>query len=533
MTEGAFDFVIVGGGSAGCVLADRLSASGRHSVCLVEAGPPDNDPRIKVPFGLINLMNNPRFDWRYRSAPHGHLDGKTVSVPRGKTLGGSGSINSMLYVRGRPSDYDRWRKLGAAGWGWDDVLPFFKSQENNERGADNLHGGDGPLHVQDLRSPHPLTVTFIKAGEQTRIPKNTDFNGATQEGLGVYQATMKGGMRWSAADAFLRPALKRKNVHVLTRAMAEAISFEGGRAKSVAMNQAGELRSINVSGELILAAGAIDSPTLLMRSGVGCGAHLQDLGIDTKINIPGVGANLHDHPAVGVFHGGGPSGYGLTVSAIPQLLAAPFQFLLNRTGLFASNTVEAGGFAKTDKAFDEPNVQFHFIPARLGHENRTYVYGRGYYSDVCLLKPFSRGALTLTSPDRATPPRIDLNLLSDEHDFSELLSGLKLLRAILAAPAFDDVRSKELAPGGDIQSDKQLRNYIKERLGTAYHPVGTCRMGDPKDPGTVVDPGLRLKETDNVRVIDASVMPEIVAGNTNAPTMMIAEKGAHAILGSL
>ena len=530
MTSLAFDFIIVGGGSAGCVLADRLSASGKYTVCLIEAGPPDHDPRIKIPFGLINLMNNPRYDWCYRSSPHDHLGGKSVSVPRGKTLGGSGSINSMLYIRGRPSDYDRWRELGATGWGWGDVLPYFRSQENNVRGADGLHGGDGPLHVQDLKSPHPLTDTLIKAGKQMQIPHNTDFNGVTQEGLGVYQTTMKDGRRWSAADAFLRPALKRKNTHVLTNATAETISFDRGRAKSVIVNQGGEKKRISVSGELILAAGAIDSPALLLQSGVGPGAHLQDVGIETKIDIPGVGANLHDHPAVGVFHGGGPAGYGLTVSAIPQLFAAPFQYLFNRTGLFASNTVEAGGFAKTDTTIDEPDVQFHFIPARLGHESSTYVYGRGYYSDVCLLKPRSRGALTLRAPDLSEPPLIDLNLLADDADFAVLLEGLKLLRAILAAPAFDEMRSKELAPGADFHTDDQLCEYITERLGTAYHPVGTCCMGDLKDPGTVVDPGLLLKNTKNVRVIDASVMPEVVAGNTNAPTMMIAEKGAHEIL---
>ncbi|MEM8771185.1 MAG: GMC family oxidoreductase N-terminal domain-containing protein [Pseudomonadota bacterium] len=532
MTNLTFDYVIVGGGSAGCVLADRLSASGRHTVCLIEAGPPDKDPRIKIPLGLIGLMNNPRYDWGYRSAAHGHLNGKTVSVPRGKTLGGSGSINSMLYIRGRPSDYDRWAALGARGWAWDDVLPFFKVQERNARGADDLHGGDGPLHVQDLPSPHKLTHVFADAGEQLQIPRNADFNGAIQEGLGVYQTTMRNGRRWSAADAFLRPALSRKNLHVITDAQAETIRIENGHAKSVSINHAGVQKTIEVTGELILSAGSIDTPALLLRSGAGPGGHLQNIGIETKIDLPGVGANLHDHPAVAVFHGDGPAGYGLAFSALPQLIAAPFLFFFGRRGLFASNMVEAGGFAKTDRTLGEPNVQFHFIPARLGHKGEMIVYGRGYYCDVCLLKPRSRGALTLASPDPKTPPSIDLNLLLDTDDFDELLSGLKLLRAIMAAPAFDRVRSKELAPGPDIQSDAALRNYTLARLGTAYHPVGTCRMGDPSQDETVVDPDLRLRKANNIRVIDASVMPEIVAGNTNAPTMMIAEKGAQSILNS-
>ncbi len=535
MTEsfGAYDFVIVGGGSAGCVLADRLSASGKHSLCIIEAGPSDRDPRIKIPFGLIGLMNNPRYDWRYRSAAHAHLDGKTVSVPRGKTLGGSGSINSMLYIRGRSSDYDQWAALGAHGWAWDDVLPLFKAQEQNLRGADALHGGDGPLHIQDPPSPHPLTEVFAEAGEQMQIPRNKDFNGPSQEGLGVYQTNMKNSRRWSAADAFLRTALTRKNVEVFTNTAAETIEVEGNCARAVIVNRSGAKGRIDVRGELILAAGAIDSPALLLRSGIGPGADLQKLGIETNIDLPGVGANLHDHPAVAVFHGNGPTGYGMALSALPQLIAAPFQYLFGRRGMFASNTVEAGGFAKTDATLAEPNVQFHFIPARLGHEDKMIVYGRGYYCDVCLLKPRSRGALKLASPDPTTPPTIDLNLLSDDRDYDELLEGLKLLRAIMAAPAFDAVRSPELAPGPSVQTDEQLRGYIQSRLGTAYHPVGTCKIGDLQSEDTVVDPRLRLKKAANIRVIDASVMPEVVAGNTNAPTMMIAEKGATEILASL
>ncbi|NRA29994.1 MAG: GMC family oxidoreductase N-terminal domain-containing protein [Parvularculaceae bacterium] len=530
MTERSFHFVIVGGGSAGCVLADRLSASGRYTVCLIEAGPPDRDPRIKVPLGLISLMKNPKFDWSFQSEGHDHLGGHRVPIPRGKTLGGSGSINSMVYIRGRASDYDQWAQLGAKGWGWSDVLPYFKRQEQNARLADDdLHGGSGPLHVQDLPSPHPLLETWQQAGEQLQIPRSRDFNGASQEGLGVYQTTMRQGRRWSAADAFLRPALKRENLAVLTGWQAERIEVKDARARGVTLRDSkGKTQTIRVGHELILSAGAIGSPALLLKSGVGPGDQLRALGMEVEIEAPGVGQNLHDHPATAVFHGGGSAGYGLSLKALPSLTMAPVQYLLQRRGLLASNTVEGGGFAKTESHIDEPDVQFHFIPARLGHEDRMVVWGHGYYCDVCLLKPRSRGALKLADPSGKLA--IDLNLLADDDDHERLLSGLELLRRLLASEAFDPVRSPELAPGPEVADRESLRAYMHRRLGTAYHPVGTCRMGAADDPRSVVTPALQLIGSQNIRVVDASVMPEIVAGNTNAPTMMIAEKASEAIL---
>ena len=529
MTKHSFDYVIVGGGSAGCVLADRLSANGKYSVCLIEAGKADTDLRIKVPLGLMNLMKNPQFDWCFRSAPHAHLDGHTVTVPRGKTLGGSGSINSMVYIRGRASDYDAWAAAGAEGWAWHEVLPYFKQQENNrELGSNTLHGDGGPLHVQSLSSPHPLLSVLQQAGEELNIPASTDFNGATQEGLGVYQATMKNGRRWSAADAFLRPALRRRNLTVMTNAEVDRLVLGNRIVTGVRVRSKEGLKTIGVNKEVILCAGAIGSPTILLKSGIGSAAHLKQREIDVHIDAPGVGQNLHDHPAVGVFHGGGHAGYGLSLRNTLQNVLSPFNYLLFRRGLWASNTVEGGGFAKTEAALAEPDVQFHFIPARLGHQGKMIVWGQGYYSDVCLLKPKSRGQLTLAA-DRKTP-NIDLNLLSDEEDFDRLIRGLELLRKLLAARAFDSVRSPELAPGGAVQTREHLRTYIKQGLGTAYHPVGTCRMGAVDDSNAVVGPNLKLIGSDNIRVIDASVMPEIVAGNTNAPTMMIAEKGAETVL---
>lgn len=532
INEAEFDYVIVGGGSAGCVLAERLSRDPNLSVCLIEAGRKDNDLRIKVPFGLINLMGNPAFDWKLKSTGQPAKKGKPVSVPRGKMLGGSGSINSMVYIRGRPDDYDRWAELGAAGWGWSDVLPYFKEMENNARlHGDALHGTDGPLHVQDLPSPHSLTEIWQQAGESLQIPRSTDFNGVDQEGLGVYQTTMKNGRRWSAADAFLRPAQKRPNLAVYTGWQVEKIHLEGHRASAVRLIKpdasATISQDIGVRGELILSAGAIGSPAILMKSGIGRADDLHKIGVNPVLDLAGVGQNLQDHPAVAVFHGGMRSGYGLSWSQMPMLALSPLRYLAMRTGLLASNTVEAGGFAKTAQNLTAPDVQFHFIPARLGHQGKMIVWGQGYYCDVCLLKPKSRGQLTLA--DLSGKLNIDPNLLADPDDDDRLLKGLKLLRRIMAAPAFDNVRNPELAPGPGVQSDDALRDYIAQMMGTAYHPVGTCKMGAAEDDNTVVGADLKLRKTENIRVVDASVMPEIVAGNTNAPTMMIAAKAGDII----
>ena len=527
-----FDYVIVGGGSAGCCLAGRLSEDPGKSVCLIEAGPPDNDPRIKIPLALLNLIGNPRFDWCYESAPHAHMNGRTVSVPRGKTLGGSGSINSMVYIRGRASDYDAWSRLGCSGWDWESVLPYFIRAESNQRLADDpLHGGDGPLNVEDLRSPDPMLEQFVAAGRANGIPENGDFNGVYQDGLGAYQATMRKGRRWSAADAYLRPAKGRKNLHVLTNAKVESIDFSGKVARWVNLRRGSEHETIVIDDTLILCAGAIGTPTLLLRSGVGPQDHLQELQIPFVHELSGVGENLHDHPAIAVHYDGGDSGRGLSFATLPKLAVAPFEYLFARRGIFASNLVEGGGFARTDASLTEPDVQFHFIPSKVGHIGAKISWGNGYYCDVCLLKPNSRGRLRLASAEIDDDPIIDLNLLSDYEDRQTLLRGLKLLRRVLSNPALSGSGAKEAVPGPAVQSDDELLQYIYERLGTGYHPVGTCRMGDPADPMTVVDSNLRVIGLENVRIADASVMPEIVAGNTNAPTMMIADVAADRITG--
>lgn len=525
-----FDYVIVGGGSAGCVLAAGLSEDPRTSVCLIEAGPPDTSPLIAIPGMLVFLLQNARYNWNLISTEHAHLGNRRVSIPRGQTLGGSSSINSMVYIRGRPSDYDAWAAYGCTGWDWESVLPVFKAQEANARfGNEPLHGSDGPLAVEDLRSPHDLVQSFVTAAETLQIPANPDFNGSQQEGCGAYQATMRKGRRWSAADAFLRPALQRPNLRVITDAQAERIVFDGARAAAVELVGRGKRERVCIGGELVVSAGAIGSPALLLRSGIGDGARLQELGISSVVHLPAVGENLHDHPAAMVHMEGGSAGYGLSLGQIPTLALSPFRYLFGRRGLLASNMVEGGGFARTCLTLDEPDVQFHFIPGRVGHRGRMIEWGRGFYCDVCVLKPTSRGSLRLGSPAADYAPVIDLNLLATEDDRDTLLAGLKLLRRILAAGPLSRFGALEAAPGASVQNDAQLLEYIAKRLGTAYHPVGTCRMGGRDDVRSVVDPQLRVIGLQNVRVSDASIMPEVVAGNTNAPTMMIAGKAVEMI----
>ncbi len=529
MNELEFDVVVVGGGSGGCAVAGGLAHGSDLSVCVLEAGPPDSDFRIRVPLGVVSLMGHKHLDWRYTSEPHSHLNGRRVSVPRGRTLGGSGSINSMVYIRGRASDYDAWAADGCDGWDWETVLKRYKRAENNSRGASRFHGAQGPLHVQDLPSPHPMAEKLALAAAEHGIPANDDFNGETQEGIGNYQTTMRNGRRWSPADAYLHPAVAKQRVTVLNDVHVDRLLLNGRRAVAVMAMRDGERVSIKARKEIVLAAGAVSSPAILLRSGIGPAAHLSDVGIQTVVDLPGVGENLHDHPAVGMHYGGGNQGYALSLSTLPANALAPFRYLFSGRGLFASNTVEAGGFARTLDSLEEPDVQFHFIPARLGHEGSPLVWGRGFYSDVCVLKPKSRGRLRLVDADPLTAPSIDLNLLAEPEDEATLLRGAKLLRQILASEHLRSGGAKELVPGPDVQSDDDLLAMIHARLGTAYHPVGTLRMGAQDDPRTVVDPRLSVVGMDNVRVADASIMPEVVAGNTNAPSMMIGATAARFI----
>ena len=520
-----FDYVVVGAGSAGCCLARRLSESGQHSVCLIEAGPSNANWRVSTPVALVNLMGNPRFNWMLESTPQPQLNGRRLSVPRGKTLGGSSSINSMVYIRGRPGDYDNWAAAGCAGWDWNSVLPYFRKSEKNLTHSGELHGDAGPLIVGELPSPHPLCESWAQAGEQAGIGRSRDFNGESQEGLGTYQVTMNRGRRWSSADAFLRSA--PENLTVMTGAEVERIAFTGNRADAVLL--AGDLGRIEVSRELVLSAGAVGSPSLLLASGVGPGAELSELGIDVVADVPGMGDNLQEHPAMNIFLKA-KGGRGLSLANLPSMVWAPFQYLLNGSGLFSTNHVEAGGFARTRPELDHPDVQFHMIPARVGVDSKGVVWGRGFYADVCVLKPKSRGRLWLEKDNGRLVPRIDYNALSHPDDREGLIDGFLTLRKIVGSPALQQYLPQELSPGPGVQSREEILEACRQRVGTAYHPVGTCRMGSLENPESVVNPRLQVRDLENVRVADASIMPEIVAGNTNAPTIMLAEKASDLIL---
>ncbi len=523
--------MIVGGGSAGCVLAARLSEDPSLSVCLVEAGPPDRDWRVRTPVALVNLMRNPRFNWMYESAPQRELGDRRLGVPRGKTLGGSSSINSMVYIRGRASDYDRWAELGCDGWGWDSVLPLFIRAENNQPLDDPLHGRAGPLIVGDLPSPHPLCRRWIEAGEAAGIPHNPDFNGATQEGLGVYQVTMRNGRRFSAADAWLAPARGRANLTVLTNAEALRIEFRGRTATGVAIRQNGRSSVIAAERELLLSAGAIGSPALLLASGVGPADELASLDVPVVCALDGVGRNLQEHVSIGI-SAVSSAGRGLSLATLPGIAFSPVRYLLTGKGLMSTNHVEAGGFARSDPSLEEPDMQFHMIPARVGVGSKGVVWGRGYFADACVLKPKSRGRLTLEKSDGGLAARIDFNALGHEDDRRQIVAAFRRLRSIMNAAPLLSLGPVEESPGPQVESDDEILEHCRRRLGTAYHPVGTCRMGAADDPRSVVDPELRLVGFDNVRVVDASVMPEIIAGNTNAPTMMIADRAADLIRNS-
>jgi choline dehydrogenase-like flavoprotein len=518
-----FDYVIVGAGSAGCVLANRLTEDGRRTVCLIEAGRTDRSPLIRMPLGLMWLMRGKRFNWAFETSPQEHLDNRRIPVPRGKALGGSSSINGMIYIRGHRSDYDNWREMGCPGWGYDDVLPWFRKSERNGRlGADPLHGGDGPLHVSDNRDPHPLDSRFFEAGESLQIRRNDDFNGREQEGLGVYQTTTRNGRRWSAADAFLRPAVSRPNLSVMSDAAVSRIAVAGGRATGVEL--AGQ--TIAARREVILAAGAIASPQLLQLSGIGDSARLRAVGIDPVLENPSVGADLHDHPNVMLMRELlNTESYGISVAGFPRVVAAAFDYLFRGRGMFASNVVEAGGFARTRPEATAPDVQFHFVPFhRSTRPDRIVTWGHGFALHVCVLRPTSRGRVDIESRDPGVPPRIDPQMMATEYDRATLIAGTRLARRVMESTALAEISGPELIPGGEVQSDDEIMAFIRAKCSTVFHPVGTCRMGT--DKGAVVDTRLRVRGIDRLRVVDASIMPQIVSGNTNAATMMIAERGA-------
>ena len=524
-----FDFVVVGAGSAGCVLANRLSEDGTATVMLLEAGKSDKTGFVQVPVGAVATIPRKFHNWAYETVPQPGLGGRRGYQPRGKVLGGSSSINAMVYIRGHRRDYDRWAELGNPGWSYAEVLPYFRRSEDNQRLAGDYHGKGGPLTVSDLRTGNPVAEAFVKAAEQCGHRRIDDFNGAEQEGVGPYQVTQRDGLRCSAAKAYLDPAAGRANLSIATECHATRVVFEGRRAVGVEILQGGVRRTIRARREVILSGGAFGSPQLLLLSGVGPAADLQRLGIPVVHALAGVGRNLHDHPDV-IFGWTSSSDelIGVTPRGALRLLREIPRFRNERKGMFTSNFAEAGGFLRTSSDEPIPDVQLHFVISIVTDHARKIKFSRGFSCHVCVLRPASRGSLTLASADPLADPLIDPAFLSDPRDVERLIRGYRLTRPILESPALAPYRGRELWTAG-VSTDDQIRALLRERVDTIYHPVGTCRMGDDDD--AVVDPTLRVRGLDGLRVVDASIMPEVVGGNTNAPTIMIAEKASDMIRG--
>jgi choline dehydrogenase len=523
----SFHYIIVGAGSAGCVLANRLSANPATRVCLVEAGPPDRNPMIHMPFGLAALAHMRWLNWGYETAPEPALNNRRLFWPRGRVLGGSSSINAMIYMRGHPQDYRDWAAAAGPDWDWPAVRKVFKDLEDNRALTDDHHGQGGPLTVSNLAAPNPLSRAFVQAGAECQIPVNPDFNGADQTGVGLYQVTQRDGRRFSSAQAFLVPALNRPNLSLITGAQVQRVVFQGRKATGVALRD--QTLPLAEGGEVILSGGAINSPQLLMLSGIGPGAHLQAMGLPVIHDAPEVGANLADHLDITVQAAlKTRDAIGIAPSFLPRALRATWAYLRRGQGEFTSNVAEAGGFVTSDPARDRPNLQFHFIPAYLHDHGRRLSLGYGLTLHVCDLLPKSRGRISLASPDPMAAPRIAANYLSHPGDLPTLMDGLKIARRITQAPALKHYIARETLPGQGVTTDAQLEADIRQRAETIYHPVGTCRMGT--DPASVTDPQGRVRGTENLRVVDASLMPQIIAGNTNAPTMMIAETIARKML---
>jgi len=525
-----FDYIIIGAGSAGSVLANRLSADGATKICLLEAGKPDHSWMIDTPIGMIGLLKSRAYNWYFHTEAQANLNGRKLYWPRGKTLGGSSSINAMIYMRGVPGDYDEWQSLGAPGWGWNAVLPIFKQLENNERGGDDFHGVGGELNVADLGNPNPLAKLFIDSAIEAGLPANGDFNGPDQEGAGPYQVTQKNGRRASAARAFLDAAKSRPNLTIHTGAHVARILLDGKRANGVEVRLGQTMTRLSARREIICAGGAINSPQLLLLSGIGPRAELARHGIPQIHELPGVGRNLQDHlDACVIMRDGSKRAIGVGPGTPLAIAKAFFEYRKSGAGMFASNAAEAGAFARLTPESARPEVQFHFLPTMLRDHGRKLTPGYGMTLHCCQLRPKSRGYISLKSNDPFADPLIEPNYLSHDDDIQELLAAVKLGRKIMNTPHMKQAAGGvEIDPGANVTSDAQVMEFIRNTAETIYHPVGTCKMG--RDDMAVVDDRLRVHGIAGLRVADASIMPRLIGGNTNAACMMIGEKAARMIL---
>lgn len=532
MDADSFDFIVTGAGSAGAVVAARLSEGGKHSVLLLEAGPPDRNPWIHIPLGFARTYVDPQVNWKFETAPHPQLNGRTMYAPRGKTLGGTSSINGMVYMRGHARDYDEWRQRGCTGWDYDSVLPFFRKAENQTRGEDRFHGVGGPLTVSDQPSTSELTEAMIAAAEQAGIPRNPDFNGAQQEGAGYYQTTTSNRRRWSTARAYLVPAMGRPNLEVRTLCQATRVLIEDGRATGVEYRSPRGIETARARREVIVSGGAYGSPQLLQLSGLGPAEHLQAMGVAVVRDMPAVGANLHDHFAIYMqWRCTRPITFNDFERSWPRKIAAAMQYAVTRGGPMAVNGIRAGLFTRTDARLERPDLQINLLEWSTLERSATRVVAHpfpGFTLCPVHLTPDGRGTVRLGSPDPLAAPAITFGFLGSDYDMRAMVAGIRLARRIAAQQALQPYNGGEIFPGPDYEADADLERFVREAGLTNHHPAGSCAMGTGTN--SVVDPRLRVHGVAALRVADASIMPAVVAGNTNAPSIMIGEKCAAMIL---